>query len=115
MVDEFRDAKRDAMIAGGLVAIAAALLALWTSGLLITLGLVTMLLGFVISLTVIGAIIGIPLFFVGFLGLVAGIVSGTGGIPFAILFGAGTGFVYYRYRMRALLRDTRPPARRLTH
>jgi hypothetical protein len=65
-------------------------------------------LGFVISLTVIGAIIGIPLILVGLLGVAAGLISGSGGVPFAVLFGVGTGFVYYRYRMRALLRSTRP-------
>ena len=40
---------------------------------------------------VVGAIIGIPLIVVGLLALVAGIVSGSGGVPFAILFGAGGG------------------------
>jgi hypothetical protein len=113
-VEEFEAAKRDALIAGALVAVIACLLALWTSGLLIALGLVLMAVGVLISLTVIGAIIGIPLVFVGLLGFMAGIVSGSGGIGFAVLFGAGIGFVYYRFRMRAIARDYGAPrARRL--
>ncbi|HZC29463.1 MAG TPA: hypothetical protein VE269_06955 [Gaiellaceae bacterium] len=113
-MDDFRYARRDAMIAGALVSIIAALLALWTSGLLIVLGLLTIAVGVIVSLTVVGAIIGIPLIVVGLLGLVAGIISGTGGLPFAILFGAGTGYVYYRHKLRALGRATHPPARHLT-
>jgi hypothetical protein len=109
---DLQSAKRESMIAGLLVAIIAALLALWTSGLLVAVGVVTMLLGVIVSLTVIGAIIGIPLIVVGFLGLLAGLVSGTGGIPFAVLFGAGVGYVYYRNRMRGLVRDTDSHSRR---
>jgi hypothetical protein len=113
-MDDYRYARRDAMIAGALVALIAALLALWTSGLLIVLGLLTIAVGVVVSLTVVGAIIGIPLIVVGFLGLVAGIVSGSGGVPFAILFGAGIGYVYYRHKLRALTRTPHPPAGRLS-
>jgi hypothetical protein len=109
-----RDARRDSTIAGVLVAIVAALLTLWTSGLLVAFGVAAIVLGVIVSITVIGAIIGIPLILVGFLGLVAGIVAGAGGVAFAVLFGAGIGYVYYRYRMRALLRDAAPGARRLT-
>jgi hypothetical protein len=107
-MNELESARRDAMIAGALVAVIAGLLVLWTSGLLIVLGLVLVVIGILVSLTVIGAIIGIPLALVGMFGLLAGIVSGTGGIPFAVLFGAGTGYVYYRYRMRALRRGMHP-------
>jgi hypothetical protein len=110
-MDDFQYAKREAMIAGALVALISALLALWTSGLLVVFGIVTMLLGLVVSLTVIGALIGIPLIVVGFLGLLAGVVSGAGGVPFAVLFGAGVGYIYYRYRMRALGRDTEAHSR----
>jgi hypothetical protein len=113
-MDDFQYARRDAMIAGVLVAIIATLLALWTSSLLIVLGLLTIAVGVVISLTVIGAIIGIPLIVVGFLGFVAGIISGSVGVPFAILFGAGIGYVYYRHKLRALTRAPHPPAGRLT-
>jgi hypothetical protein len=114
-MDDFSYAKRDAMIAGVLVAVIATLLLLWTSSLLVVLGFVTIAVGIVVSLTLIGAIIGIPLIVVGFVGLIAGIVSGTGGIPFAILFGAGVGYVYYRHKLRALTRGMHRPARRLTH
>jgi hypothetical protein len=113
-VEEIEAAKRDALVAGVLVAIIACLLVLWTSGLLIALGLVLIAIGVLISLTVIGAIIGIPLILVGLLGFMAGIVSGSGGIGIAVLFGAGIGFVYYRFRMRAIARDFGVPrARRL--
>jgi hypothetical protein len=112
-MDEFRDAKRDAMIGAALVAVIAALLTLWTSHLIIALGLVLMVIGVLVSLTIIGAIIGIPLFVVGLLGLLAGIISGSGGLPFAILLGAVAGYVYYRHRLRALARITGPAARRL--
>jgi hypothetical protein len=113
-MDDFQYAKRDAMIAGALVALIAALLALWTSSLLIVLGLLTIAVGVIVSLTVIGAIIGIPLILVGLLGLIAGVISGSGGLPFAILFGAGIGYVYYRHKLRALTRATHPPAGHLT-
>jgi hypothetical protein len=103
-VDEFAYVRRSSLIAGILVAVVATLLVHWTSGLLIALGIVAMILGVAVSLTLIGAIIGIPLFLVGALGLVAGVLAGTGGVAFAILFGAGIGYVYYRYRVRALLR-----------
>lgn len=112
-MDDLHTARRDSLIAGTLVAIAAGLLALWTSGLLIVFGVVAMTLGLVISLTLIGAIIGIPLFLVGALGLIAGVVAGTGGVAFAVLFGAGIGYVYYRYRVRALLRGGTVGAGRL--
>lgn len=102
------------MIAGVIVAVIAGLLVLWTSELLIVLGLVMIAVGVLLSLTVVGAIIGIPMAVVGTFGLLAGVVSGTGGIPFAILFGAGTGYVYYRYRMRALRRSGISPYERLT-
>jgi hypothetical protein len=114
MREEFETAKRDAVVAGVLVAVIACLLALWTSGLLIGLGLVLMAIGFVISLTVVGMIIGVPLIFVGILGFMAGVISGSGGVGFALLFGAGVGFVYYRFRLRAVARDFGTSARRLS-
>jgi hypothetical protein len=112
-MDDFREARRDALIAAALVAIVAALFTLWTSELLVVLGLTLMVVGVVVSITVIGAIIGIPLFVVGLLGLIAGVISGSGGLPFAILLGIVAGYVYYRYRLRALGRLTGPSARRL--
>jgi len=113
-VGDVEYARRDALIAGVLVAIIATLLLLWTSSLLIVLGFVTIAVGVVISLTVIVAIIGIPLIVVWFLGLLAGIISGVGGVPFAILFGAGIGYVYYRHKLRALTRGMHRTAGRLT-
>jgi hypothetical protein len=112
-MDDLREDRRDAMIAAVLVAVIATLLTLWTSGLLVALGLTLMVVGVIVSLTVIGAIIGIPLFVAGLLGLVGGVVSGSGGVPFAVLAGIAAGFVYYRYRLRALGRLTEPSARRL--
>jgi hypothetical protein len=112
-MDDFREARHDALIAAALVAIIAALFTLWTSELLVVLGLTLMVVGVVVSITVIGAIIGIPLFVVGLLGLIAGVVSGIGGVPFAILLGIVAGYVYYRFRLRALERVTGPSARRL--
>jgi hypothetical protein len=112
-MDEYRDARRDALIAAVLVAVIAALLTLWTSGLLVVLGLTLMVVGVVATITVIGAIIGIPLFVVGLLGLVAGVISGSGGIPFAVLLGIVVGYGYYRYRLRALGRIAGSSARRL--
>jgi hypothetical protein len=112
-MDDFREARRDAMIAAVLVGVIATLLTLWTSGFVVVLGLTLMVVGVVISLTVIGAIIGIPLFVIGLLGLIAGVISGSGGVPFAVLLGFAAGFVYYRYRLRALGRLAEPSARRL--
>ena len=110
-MDDFRDGKRDATIAAVLVAIIAALLTLWTSGLLVVLGLTLIVVGVVVSITVIGAIIGLPLVIVGLLGLVAGVISGSGGVPFAILLGLAAGYVYYRCRLRALGASARQLAR----
>jgi hypothetical protein len=112
-MDEFREARRDALIAAVLVAIIATLLTLWTSGLLVVLGLTLMVVGVVVSITVVGAIIGIPLFVVGLLALIAGVISGSGGVPFAALLGVASGYVYYRYRLRALGRVGGPSAGRL--
>jgi hypothetical protein len=112
-MDEFHEAKRDALVAAVLVAIIAALLTLWTGGLLVVLGLTLMVVGVVVSITVIGAIIGIPLLVVGLLGLVAGVISGSGGLPFAVLLGIVAGYVYYRYRLRALGRVAGSSARHL--
>ena len=92
------------MIAGVLVGIAAALLAHWASGVLIVFGIAAIVIGVLISLTVIGAIIGIPLIVVGFLALLAGIVTGIGGVAVAVLVGVAAGYTYYRLRMRSLLR-----------
>ena len=64
-----------------------------------TLGLV-ILLGIALSLTVIGAIVGVPLIVVGALGLVGGILGGSAGLPFALLLGLGVGYGYYRSRLR---------------
>src|SRR5436189_6275915 len=112
-MDEFRDARRDALIAAVLVTVIAALLTLWAGGLLVVLGLTLMVVGVVVSITVIGAIIGIPLFVVGLLGLVAGVISGSGGVPFAVVLGIVAGYVYCRYRLRALGRGAGSSARRL--
>jgi hypothetical protein len=103
---ELRTAQRDALVAGALVALIAALLWLWASPVLIVFGVIAIILGVVVSITVIGLIIGIPLILVGLLGLIAGLIAGTGGVVFALLFGAGVGFVYYRYRMRGLHRGS---------
>lgn len=112
-MEEFGEAKRDAMIAAALVAVIATLLTLWTSGLLVVLGLTVMIVGVVVSITVIGAIIGIPLFLVGLLGVVAGVISGAGGVPLAVVLGLTAGYVYYRYRLRALGQFAGPSARGL--
>jgi hypothetical protein len=101
---DLQSERRDAMIAGALVAVIAALLSLWASGVLIAFGVAAILLGILVSLTVIGAIIGIPLVFVGFLALLAGIVAGAGGVAVAVLVGAASGYTYYRFRMRSILR-----------
>ena len=101
-MDELHDARRDSMIAGALVAVIATLLSLWASGILIVLSSIAIVVGILLSLTLIGAIIGIPLALVGFLGLLAGIITGTGGVAVAVLVGLGSGYVYYRYRMRGL-------------
>jgi hypothetical protein len=108
-MDDFHEARRDATIAGALVALAAGLLVLWTSGLLIALGIGTIILGIVLSITVVGAIVGVPLILVGALALIAGVVSGIGGIPFAILCGVGVGYLYYRSKLRALTRASGLP------
>jgi hypothetical protein len=72
------------------------------SAILIGLSFLAILAGIVFSLTVIGAVIGIPFIVVGVLGLIAESWEG-GGVFFALLFGAGVGYSYYRYRMRRLL------------
>ena len=95
-------ARRSAAIAGTMVAIVVAILAVVGSAILATLSVITILIGIVFSLTVIGLIVGIPLILVGCLGVIGAAIGGSGGLFFALLLGAGTGFAYYRYRLRAL-------------
>jgi hypothetical protein len=78
----------------GFAAIASALLAL--------LGIFAIVIGVIFCLTVVGAIIGIPLMLLGALALVGGAIGGSGGIFFALLLGAGIGYLYYRQRLRKL-------------
>ena len=101
---EVQRAKRNAAIGGTAVAIITALIAIVGSAILIGLSLLTILIGIVFSLTVIGLVIGIPLIAVGVLGLIGGIIGGSGGVFFALLLGAGVGYGYYRYRLRRLRR-----------
>ena len=100
-------AKRNAAIGGTVVAVVAAFIAIVGSAILIGLSLVAILIGIVFSLTVIGAVIGVPLILVGVLGLVGGGVGGSGGVFFALMLGAGVGYGYYRYRLRAMGRSAR--------
>ena len=63
----------------------AVLFALTISGLLISLGVIAFLVGLVFTLTVIGAVVGIPLMVVGVHGVIGGIVGSSGGVVFALL------------------------------
>ena len=98
---EIERAKRSAAIGGTAVAVVTALLAIVGSAILIGLSLFVILLGIIFSLTVVGLVIGVPLIVVGVLGL----IGGSGGVFFALLLGAGTGYGYYRYRLRRLARS----------
>jgi uncharacterized membrane protein len=102
---EIERAKRSAAIGGTAVAVVTALLAIVGSAILIGLSLFVILLGIIFSLTVVGLVIGVPLIVVGVLGLIGGIIGGSGGVFFALLLGAGTGYGYYRYRLRRLARS----------
>lgn len=99
---ELQRARREAAIAGGVIAAVAVLIVFVGSAILIGLSLLVVLAGIVLSLTVVGALVGVPLIVVGVLGLIAGILGGSGGLFFALLFGAGIGYAYYRYRLRKL-------------
>ncbi len=50
---------------------------------LFTLGILAIVLGVVLCLTVIGLIVGVPLILLGVLALVGAVLSWAGGIPFA--------------------------------
>jgi hypothetical protein len=82
------------------VAIVVAAFAVVGSAILITLSLAAIVIGIILCLTVVGMIVGLPLILLGFLGLIGGIVGGSGGLFFALLLGAGCGFAVYRYRLR---------------
>jgi len=73
---------------------------------LAVLGIFAILAGIVLTFTVVGAIIGIPLLLLGMLAIAGAFIGGAGGIFFALLLGAGVGFLYYRHRVKSLARRT---------
>lgn len=93
---------RDAAVGGAVLAVVVAGLALVASAMLFALGVLSIVLGIVFCLTVIGVIVGVPLILLGTLALVGAAVSWAGGIPFALVLGAGVGFLWYRHRVRGL-------------
>jgi hypothetical protein len=93
---------RDAAVGGAVIAVVVAGLALVASAVLFALGILAIVLGVVFCLTVIGVIVGIPLIALGVLALVGAAVSWVGGVPFALILGAGAGFLWYRHRVRGL-------------
>ena len=95
---------RDAAVGGAAIAIVVAGLALVASTVLFTLGILAIVLGVVLCLTVIGLIVGVPLILLGVLALVGAVLSWAGGIPFALLLGAGVGVLWYGSRVRGLRR-----------
>lgn len=99
---ELQRTRRRAAIGGTLVGFVTVVLAIVGSAILIALSLLAILLGVVFSLTVVGAVIGLPLIVLGVLGVIGGIIGGGGGVLFALLFGAGVGYAYYRHRLRKL-------------
>jgi len=106
---DVRRAKQNAVIAGVVIGALAVLFALKVSGLLIALGIFALVAGVILSLTIIGIVIGLPLIVVGILGIIGGIIGSIGGVPFALLVGAGCGWAVYRYRMRTLTRRAGSP------
>jgi uncharacterized membrane protein len=78
---------------------------------LIVFGLAVVVLGLLLTLTAIGAVIGIPLLFVGTVDIALGAVSAHGSGP-ALVLGGLTGLAVYAYLQRregrALLRHGRP-------
>lgn len=93
-----------AVIGGTVVAAVMVVLTLIGTAVLAGFGILAILAGIVLSLTCIGAIIGLPLLFLGLIALMGAMIGGAGGIFFALLLGAGVGYLYYRRRMRALVR-----------
>jgi hypothetical protein len=108
-MDKVQRAKQSALIAGVAIGALAVLFALKVSGLLIALGFFALVAGIVLSLTIIGIVIGLPLIVVGIFGIIGGIIGSIGGVPFALLLGAGCGWAVYRYRMRTLTRHAGSP------
>lgn len=93
---------RDAAVGGVAIAVLVAGLAVIASAALFALGMLAIVLGAVFCLTIVGVVVGVPLIVLGVLALVGAAVSWAGGIPFALLLGAGAGFLWYRHRIRAL-------------
>lgn len=99
-----RQARRNGALAAVAVAVIVAVIALVGSAILITLGVLTIILGIVLCLTGVGIVLGIPLILVGWLAVVGGVIGGSGGVLLALVLGAGSGFVFYRFRLRSVSR-----------
>jgi len=95
-------AHRDAAIGGAAIAVVVTGAALVASAVLFALGVLAIVLGAVLCVTVIGAIVGLPLILLGIIALVGAAVGWAGGVPFALILGAGVGFLWYRRRVRGL-------------
>lgn len=101
---ELERAERNAVVGGVSVGVAVALLALVGPAVLIALSLFVIVLGILLSLTVIGLVIGLPLIVIGIVGIVGGVIGGSGGPVFALLLGIASGLLYYEHRVRKLPR-----------
>jgi hypothetical protein len=97
---------RSVLIAG-VAGLLAGLMAHELGLLLIVFGLVVVVLGLLLTLTAIGAVVGVPLLFLGILEIALGAVSAHGTAP-AVVLGCLVGVGVYAYLQR---RERRPVLR----
>jgi hypothetical protein len=95
-------AKRNAALESAVIAVVVIGVTGVASELLFVLGALAIVAGFAFCLTLVGAVIGIPLVLLGFLAIVGGFVGSAGGLVFAIGLGVGVGYLWYRHRLRRL-------------
>jgi hypothetical protein len=95
-------AKRDALAVGVVSGVLLLLFGGLAASIVFVLGLLTLVVGAVLCITVVGILIGLPLILIGALLIVGSSVGGPGGLALAAVAGAGCGALWYRHRLREL-------------
>jgi hypothetical protein len=95
-------ARRPGVVGGVVVAVIVAAFTAAATSILAVVSTLAILAGVAFCLTLVGAVVGIPMVLLGLLGIVGAAVGGAGGVFFAVVLGAGVGFVFYRHRSRRL-------------
>lgn len=95
-------ARRDAVVVGIVSGVLLLVFGGFAASVLFVCGLLAIVVGVLLCLTVIGIVIGLPLILLGALLIVGSALGGPGGLALAALAGAGCGALWYRHRLREL-------------